>query len=72
VLRIRDVSPGSRFLRFLFILDTGPWNPDTTTAIKEKRGKIYFPKFFISHKYHKIKNYFIFELVKEKNLGQFL
>jgi hypothetical protein len=28
--------------------------------------------FFCSHKFHKIENYFIFEIVKKKFLGQFL
>jgi hypothetical protein len=27
--------------------------------------------FFCSHKFHKIENYFIFEMPKKKNLGQF-
>jgi hypothetical protein len=46
-------------------------DPQTLTATKEKGGKNFCPKFFSNHKYHKITNYFIFELAKEKNLGQF-
>jgi hypothetical protein len=44
-------------------------NPDPTTATKEKGEKISFSLPFCSHKYHKIKNYFIFELVQKKKLG---
>jgi hypothetical protein len=44
--------------------------PDTTTSIKEKGEKICCPTFFCSPKYHKIENYFIFKLVKMKNLSQ--
>jgi hypothetical protein len=29
------------------------------------------PTFFCSHKYHKSKNYFIFELIKKKNVSQY-
>jgi len=41
--------------------------PDPKSATKEKGEKkfVVLP-FFCSHKYHKIENYFIFELVKKK------
>jgi hypothetical protein len=37
----------------------------TATTTKEK-GKKLVPYLFCSHKYHKIENYFIFELVMKK------
>jgi hypothetical protein len=45
--------------------------PDLGSRIQnqqQKRGvkKIYCPTFFCSHKYHKIENYFIFEVAKKK------
>ncbi len=45
---------------------------DPKTATKERgEEKFSCPTFFYIHKYHKIENYFIFELVKKKNMGQF-
>jgi hypothetical protein len=56
VLRIRDVYLGSRILIFIH---PGFRISDLGSRIQN------------SNKYHKIENYFIFELVKKKNLGQF-
>ncbi len=53
VLQIRDVYPGSRI-------------PDPRTATKERGKKICYHTFFCSHKFHKIENYFIFEMLKKK------
>ncbi len=39
--------------------------PDPKTATKERGEKI-FPYLFCCHKYHKIENYYIFELAKKK------
>ncbi len=61
---IRDVYPGSRILIF-----THPRSrtPDLKTATKERCEKIICRHtFFSSHKFHKIKNYFIFEMLKKK------
>jgi hypothetical protein len=63
VLRIRDVYPGSRILIFV--------HPGFRIQKQQQRRglkKISCPTFFWSRRYHKIENYFIFELV---NLGQF-
>jgi hypothetical protein len=57
VLRIRDVYPGSRI-------------PDPKTATKERREKISC-NIFCSHKFHKIVNYFIFEMPKKKIWANF-
>jgi hypothetical protein len=40
--------------------------PDTKTATKEKREKIWCPAFFSGNKYYKIKHYFNFDLVNKK------
>jgi hypothetical protein len=40
--------------------------PDPKTATKEEGKNIFCPTFFCCHKYHKMKNYFIFEQVKKK------
>jgi hypothetical protein len=55
VLRIRDFYPGSRIQKQ-----------------QQKRGveKFVVISFFCSHKFHKIVNYFIFEMLK-KQFGQF-
>jgi hypothetical protein len=58
VLRIRDVYPRSRILTFTH---PGSRISDSKTATKE-RGE---------NKFHKIEYYFIFEMLKKKNLGQF-
>ncbi len=57
--------PGSR------IPDPGSRIPDPKTATKERgEEKICCHTFFCSHIFHKIVNYFIFEM-RKKNLGQF-
>jgi hypothetical protein len=58
VLRIRDVYPGSWILIFTY---PGPGSriPDAETTTTE------------SHKFHKIKNYFIFEMPKKNCLPNF-
>ncbi len=58
VLRIRDVYPGSWFLT---IPDSGSKN------INKREGwkKICYHTIFYSHKFHKIENYFIFEMLKK-------
>jgi hypothetical protein len=55
VLQIRDVYPGSRIQK---------------QQQKRGVGKNLLSYFFCSHKFHKIKYYFIFELLTKKNLGQ--
>jgi hypothetical protein len=64
VLRIRDVYPGPRILIFTH---PGSQIPDPKTAKKE-RGKKFFCHtcFCGAHKFHKMLNYFIFELLKKK------
>jgi hypothetical protein len=68
-LRIRDVYPGSRILIF-----THPGSrisdPGSKTATKEKGEKNLLIYLFCSHNFHKIENYFIFEMLKKKR-GQF-
>jgi hypothetical protein len=49
------------------IPEPGSRIPDPKTETKGGGGvKFVVPPFFCSHKYHKIENYFIFELVKKK------
>jgi hypothetical protein len=62
-VRIRDVYPGSRILIF-----THPGSLDPKTASKEGGEKklVVIPGFYCSHKFHKIENYFIFEMLKKK------
>jgi hypothetical protein len=54
VLRVLDVYPGSRI-------------PDPKTATKERGAKIFCCIFFCRHKFHKIENHFIFELVEKRS-----
>jgi hypothetical protein len=74
VLRIRDVYPGSRILIFTHpgsrISDPGSRIPKQ----EEKRvvKKNYCHTFFCSHKFHKIVNYFIFEMLNKKIWANFL
>jgi hypothetical protein len=49
----RVLNPGSR------IPDPGP---GTNNSNQRGRGKFFCPTFFCSHKYHKIENYYMFEL----------
>jgi hypothetical protein len=76
VLRIRDVYPGSR----MFIPDPGSWflpitDPGSRVQKQhQKRGVKNFlcHTFLCSHKSHKIKNYFSFEVLKRKIWANFL
>jgi hypothetical protein len=76
-LRIRDVYPGSFAHPGSQISDPGSRTPDPVSRIpdlgsriqkeKQKRGvKKSEKNSGGSYKYHKIENYFIFELVKKK------
>jgi hypothetical protein len=60
-----DANPGclSRIVIFTYPSRI----PDPKTATIERGGKefVVIP-FFCSHKFHKIKNYFIFEMLKKK------
>jgi hypothetical protein len=47
------------------IPDPGSRIPDPKTATKERGGKKIFHTIFCSHKFHKIKHYFIFEMLKK-------
>ncbi len=77
VLRIRDVYPGSRILIFTH---PGSRIPDLRSRIsdpgsknsnkREGWKKICCHTFFCSHKFHKIENYLIFEMLK-KEFGPF-
>jgi hypothetical protein len=66
VLRIRDVYPGSRILIFTHpgsrISDPGSKNSNKREGLK----KICCHNFLCSHKFHKIANYFSFEVLKKK------
>ncbi len=63
VLRIRDVYPGSRILIFYpsRISDPGSKNLNKREGWKK----------FYNHKFHKIENYFIFEMLKKTNWFSF-
>jgi hypothetical protein len=63
VLQIRDVYPGSRVLIFTH---PGSRISDPKTATKERGENNLLSYFFFSHKFHKIENYLIFELLKKK------
>jgi hypothetical protein len=66
VLRIRDVYPGSRILIF-----THPGSRIQKTLTKERGEKNLLSYFFCSHKFHKIENYVIFEMLKKKIWANF-
>ncbi len=68
VLRIRDVYPGSWFLP---IPDPGSRIPDPKTSTKGRVEKKCLSNIFCSHKFHKIVNYFIFEMLKKKFWANF-
>jgi hypothetical protein len=69
VLRIRDVYPGSRILIFTH---PGSRIPDPKTVPKEiDENKFCYHTFFCSHKFHKIYNYVIFEMLKKKIWANF-
>ncbi len=69
--RIRDVYPGSRILIFTHpgsrIADPGSKNGNKREGWK----KIFCLTFLCSHKFHKIENYFSFEVLKKKILANF-
>jgi hypothetical protein len=78
VLRIRDVYPGSRILIFTHlgsrIPDPGSRIPDPGSKNSNKRErwkKISCHTFLCSHKFHKIVNYFSFEVLKKKIWANF-
>jgi hypothetical protein len=48
------------------IPDLGSLIPDPKTATKKRGEKNELSYIFCSHKFHKIKNYFIFEMLKKK------
>jgi hypothetical protein len=73
VLRIQDVYPGSRILIFTH---PGSLVSDPGSQIQkqqQKRGvkKICCYNFLCSHKFHKIENYFSFEVLKKKIWANF-
>ncbi len=74
VSKLRYCRVLSRILIFYAfrIPDLGSWIPDPKTATKEKDEKIICQTFFCSHKFHKIENYFIFEMLKKKIWVNFL
>ncbi len=61
-------DPGSWFLP---IPDPGSRIPDPKTATEERGQKFCCHTFFCSYKFHKILNYFIFELLKKKIWAKF-
>jgi hypothetical protein len=70
VWRILDVYPGSQILIFTH---PGSRISDPKTATKERgERKISCPNFLFSHKFHKIANYFCFEVLKKKIWANFL
>jgi hypothetical protein len=78
VVRIRDVYPGSRILIFTHpgsrISDPGSRIPDPGSRNSNKREgykKICCHTFLCSHKFHKIENYFCFEMLKKKIWAHF-
>ncbi len=66
VLRIRDVYPRSRILIFSH---PGSWIQNSNK--REGWKKISCHNFLCSHKFHKIANYFSFELLKKKIWANF-
>jgi hypothetical protein len=75
-------DPGSRILIFTHpgsripdlesrIPDLESRIPDPKTGTKERGETIFFYTFFCSHKFHKIVNYFIFEMLKKKIKANF-
>jgi hypothetical protein len=68
VLRIRDVYPGSRILIFIH---PGSRISDPGSRIQKQQQKtgmkiFFFQTIFCSHKFHKTKHYFIFDMLKKK------
>jgi hypothetical protein len=46
-------------------------DPGSKNSTKERVGKNLFPYLFCSHKFHKIVNYFIFEMLQKKISASF-
>jgi hypothetical protein len=61
VLRIRDVYPLSRIL---ILYPSRIPDPKTSTKERGEKKIVVIP--ICSHKFHKIENYFIFEMLKKK------
>ncbi len=70
MLRIRDVYPGSRILIFTHPGSRIP-DPGPKTATKERGEKNFCHTFLCSHKFHKIVNYFSFEVLKKNIWANF-
>jgi hypothetical protein len=73
VLQIKDVHPESRILTFTHPGSRIP-NPGSRIQKQEQKRrvkKICCYTFFCSHKFHKIVNYFIFEMLKKKIWANF-
>ncbi len=69
MLRIRDVYPGSRILIFTH---PGSRIPDPKTATKERGEKKFVViTFYVATNFHKIANYFSFEVLKKKIWANF-
>jgi hypothetical protein len=71
MLRMRDVYPGSRILIFTHPGSPDLKIPDPKTATKETGEKKFVVNFLCSHKFHKIGNYFSFEVLKKKIWANF-
>jgi hypothetical protein len=55
----------------MFIPDPGSRIPDPKTATRERGEKNWLSYLFCSHKFHKIENYLIFEMLKTKIWANF-
>ena len=74
MLRIRDLYPGSLILIFTHSGSRISRTPDPrfrNSNKREGRKKFFFHTFFCSHKFHKIENYFSFEVLKKKIWANF-
>jgi hypothetical protein len=70
ISKTRTADPGCLFIPDL---DFYPSRiPDPKTATKERGEKNLLSYLFCSHKFHKIENYFIFEMLKKKIWASFL
>ncbi len=73
MLRIRDVYPGSRILIFTHPVSRIPDLGSRIQKQQQERGekKLSCHTFLCSNKFHKIGNYFSFEVVKKKIWANF-
>jgi hypothetical protein len=55
--------------RILIFTHHRSWIPDTKIATKERVEKKLLSYLICRHKFHKIENYFIFEMLKKKKFG---